>query len=321
MKLKALSHYQNDRDTRFGDCILLYDTTSLIVYDCGHLEHKKYIESFLKCNPNIKQVKVVVSHNDSDHTNGICVLLKWLSDNDYSVELYSHQYDKHLNAILDAVDDKRRKIESVKQSLQEEFNNIKDIINTAEQLNITLVEALPNTIVGEALIVGQTIEEFIEDAAKAIDNRESDMVETGYEKETVMNAVSIQIKCEIDKVGSILLCGDASPAYLKNLNEYDLIQLPHHGQLDDAKAIFDELGGDAYEKNYLISDNTGSSSNTGGSEELVLFMKEENYSEAYNTKNGIVDSANMMVKNIQVIERGNYLGDLDCIKEHNTGRN
>ena len=32
MKLKALSHYDNDMDTRFGDCILLYGETSLVVY-------------------------------------------------------------------------------------------------------------------------------------------------------------------------------------------------------------------------------------------------------------------------------------------------
>lgn len=36
MKLKALSKYDGDVDTRYGDCIMLYDDTSLIVYDCGH---------------------------------------------------------------------------------------------------------------------------------------------------------------------------------------------------------------------------------------------------------------------------------------------
>ena len=32
MKLKALSHYDEDTDTRFGDCILLYNSSTLIVY-------------------------------------------------------------------------------------------------------------------------------------------------------------------------------------------------------------------------------------------------------------------------------------------------
>jgi hypothetical protein len=35
MKLKALSHYNSDLDTRFGDCILVYNSVSLIVFDCG----------------------------------------------------------------------------------------------------------------------------------------------------------------------------------------------------------------------------------------------------------------------------------------------
>lgn len=33
MKLKALSNYDGDKSTRFGDCILIYDLTSMIVYD------------------------------------------------------------------------------------------------------------------------------------------------------------------------------------------------------------------------------------------------------------------------------------------------
>jgi hypothetical protein len=40
MKLRALSNYDNDRETRFGDCILLYDNGNLVIYDCGHSRHK-----------------------------------------------------------------------------------------------------------------------------------------------------------------------------------------------------------------------------------------------------------------------------------------
>ena len=71
MKLKALSHYKGDMDTRYGDCILLYDSTSLIVYDCGHARHAEEVENFLKANKAITQVHIVISHNDSDHTNGV----------------------------------------------------------------------------------------------------------------------------------------------------------------------------------------------------------------------------------------------------------
>lgn len=48
MKLKALSHYDNDMDTRFGDCILLYDETSLVVYDCGTRGTRRRLKHFWK---------------------------------------------------------------------------------------------------------------------------------------------------------------------------------------------------------------------------------------------------------------------------------
>ena len=52
MKLKALSNYDGDKSTRFGDCILIYDLTSMIVYDCGHGKHAEYVESSARvpCN-------------------------------------------------------------------------------------------------------------------------------------------------------------------------------------------------------------------------------------------------------------------------------
>ena len=50
MKLKAVSNYDGDKSTRFGDCILIYDLTSMIVYDCGHGKHAEYVESFLQKN-------------------------------------------------------------------------------------------------------------------------------------------------------------------------------------------------------------------------------------------------------------------------------
>ena len=52
MKLKALSHYDGDMDTRFGDCIMISNSTQLIVYDCGHEKHAEavgdFLETFLK---------------------------------------------------------------------------------------------------------------------------------------------------------------------------------------------------------------------------------------------------------------------------------
>jgi len=289
MKLKALSHYDGDLDTRFGDCILLYDdNTSLVVYDCGHTKHAEAVEAFLKKNSLISQVHIVVSHNDSDHTEGVCGLLDWLNvQSKYTVSVYSHQYLKHVDAILDKIDDGRRNRDSLKRSLLAEFDNIKKVIEAAQAYGFTTVEALSGTSVGNCTIVGPTIDEFTDVAAKAVDSRVDNNIGEGHAEETVMNAASVQLECKLDNAETILLCGDASPLYLHNLDSYNIIQLPHHGQLDDAQAIFEELD-DPDKKTFFISDNTGSGSTSGGSDNLVQYMKDEKYSPALNTKGGVV---------------------------------
>ena len=149
MKLRALSHYDGDKDTRFGDCILVYDNSSLIVYDCGHAKHAEYVESFLLANSSIVSVHIVVSHNDGDHTNGVCELLEWLSlRRQYTVRVYTHQYLKRVDNIINKVDDGRRNRESLKKALLAEFDNIKKIIEKTEELNYFSVEALKGTGVG-----------------------------------------------------------------------------------------------------------------------------------------------------------------------------
>ncbi len=317
MKLKALSHYDNDMDTRFGDCILLYGETSLVVYDCGHSRHTQEVESFLEKHRAIKTVDVVVSHNDSDHTAGVCELLNWLKDSGkYTVQVFTHQYLKYVDEILNKVDDRRRNRESLKKSLLEKFDHIKEIIETATDCGFDCVNAVPDTAVGTCTIVGPTEDEFIEVAAKAIDSRESDNIGEGDAQETVMNAASVQLKCTLSDEKTILLCGDASPDYLHELDSYVYIQLPHHGQLDDATAIFDALGGDAYKKQYLVSDNSGSGKTSGGSDNLVDFMKKEKYNAAHNTKNGVVElpllSAAGTLKSAG--KERVRLSDLDCVK-------
>lgn len=288
MELKALSNYDGDKDTRFGDCMLLHDDTSMIVYDCGHKKHTAAVEAFLQSKPLISQVHIVISHNDSDHTDGVCDLLNWLFDRKkYTVSIYTHQYLKHIDTILDKIDDGRRTRDSLKQALLAEFDNIKTIIETAQGLGFPAVEALSGTSVGNCTIVGPTVDEFTDVAAKAVDKRVSDNIGEGHAEETVMNAASVQLKCKLKNAETIVLCGDACPEYLHNLDSCDIIQLPHHGQLDDAKAIFEELK-DSYSKKYFISDNTGSGITSGGSDKLVQFMKEEFYDPALNTKNGVV---------------------------------
>ncbi len=235
MKLRALSHYDDDLNTRFGDCILLYSNDSLIIYDCGHSRHKDAVVDFLEKNSALTSVSIVVSHNDSDHTNGVVDLLDWLAGRvKYAVKVYTHQYLKHVDAILDKIDDGRRNRESLKQSLLAEFDNIKTIIETAQKHNIATIEALEGTNVSDAIITGPTIDEFTDVAAKAVDSRVNNNIGDGHAEETVMNAASVQLRCTLGSGTEALLCGDASPAYLHDLDEYDIIQLPHHGQLANA---------------------------------------------------------------------------------------
>ena len=134
----------------------------------------------------------------------------------------------------------------MKEALLAEFDHIKEIIEKAQALNFPAIEALNGTYVGNCIIVGPTVDEFTDVAAKAIDNRENDRIGEGCAEETVMNAASVQLKCSLDDGTTLLLCGDASPDYLKDLTTYDIIQLPHHGQKANATAIFQKLGGNAY---------------------------------------------------------------------------
>lgn len=288
MKLRALSHYGNDVNTRYGDCILLYDTFTLVVYDCGHTRHTQEIESFLEARAAISQVHIVVSHNDSDHTNGVVDLLDYLyrkrSTRNYQVTVYSSLYLKHADKVLALLDDDRRTSEATKQRILETFDKIAEIVETAQDYSFSIVDATTNTSVASCWIVGPTENEFVEVVAQAI---EDDSV-TDIEGETVMNAASVQLKCKLDSADMVLLCGDATPAYLHRLNSYQIIQLPHHGKLDSAKEIFEKIL-DPRAKAYLVSDNTGSGANSGGSDDLIRYMREEKFKPALNTKNGEVN--------------------------------
>lgn len=311
MRLLALSHYDGDTDTRFGDCILLISAKSLVIYDCGHSKHAEYVETLLKTLSDISDVHIVVSHNDSDHTNGICDLLKWLKcEGKYRVTVYTHQYLRHLDTILPKIKDGKGR-ERVKESLLAEFDNIKAIIKEAQYQDFETVEALIGTHLGDCVIVGPTVDEFTDVAAKAVDSRQSNNIGEGHAEETVMNAASVQLRCPLDNRKSILLCGDASPDFLKDLADYSIIQLPHHGQKDDAIAIFNKLGGQAYQKEFLISDNTGSALTSGGSDELVQYMKDEHYAAAFNTKRSYVEIPSLITASQKTSQGRRYLGDLD----------
>lgn len=315
MKLQALSYYQGDTKTRFGDCILVSDGKSLTIFDCGHNRHAEEVIGKLKSTSAITKVNIVVSHNDSDHTAGVCHLLDWLNEQGrYTVTIYTHQYLKHVDEILYKIDDGRRTRKSMEQALLDEFDNIQTIIEAAERYGFTTTEALKGIAVGTCTIVGPTTDQFIEVAAQAVDSRVSDAVAGEHTEETVMNAASIQLSGKLDDGQKFLLCGDAHPDYLECLGSYDVIQLPHHGQMADAQAVFKKLRdqqSDSYSKVFLISDNTGDGENSGGSDELVQWMKTRNYSLPKNTKNGVVRLPDTTASGVVSKPQGVRLGGLD----------
>lgn len=284
MKLKALSHYDGDMDTRFGDCIIISNSTQLIVYDCGHEKHAEAVGDFLRNNTFITEIYIIVSHNDSDHTNGVIPLMEYLSSEEYKVTLYTSLYLKHASKVEKLLDDGRRNKKSICNHILEIFNNIAEIVEKAQEYGFTVKNASKGAVLATAEIVGPLEDEFVEVVAKAIEEDGTGTING----ETVMNAASVQLKIRLDNQNIVLLCGDATPQYLKNLDSYDIIQFPHHGQYKDGVDILDCLGDASYSKKYLISDNTGSGKTSGGSAELVDYMKEENYEDAYNTLNGEV---------------------------------
>ena len=311
MKVKALSHYDGDKKTRFGDCILGIGNNKLLVYDCGHEQHAESVQEFLEKQTRISEISIVISHDDADHTNGVTALMDYLSNKDYAVTLYTSLYLKSVDEIQELLDDGRRKKSKTCEHILALFGNIEKIVTAAQEYGFSVVNALPETDVGLGTIVGPTEEEFVPVVAKAIEADGQGIIDG----ETIMNAASLQVSCMLDDGSVLLLCGDASPEYLHDLDSYDIIQLPHHGQLADAEAIWDKLD-DPHVKEYLISDNTGTGHNSGGSDKLTKKMKEDKFSPAHNTKDGVVELPTEKNNSQKSSGKGVRLGVLDCGPRH-----
>ncbi len=284
MKVRALSHYGGDSETRYGDCILIMNYSQLIIYDCGHDKHAEEIEYFLKEHSFINEIYIVISHNDSDHTDGVVSLIEYLSVHSYKTTVYTSLYLKYSSEVEKIINDGRRNQKSICDHILGLFDHIAEIVNTANACGFLVKDAIEGTIISDVDIVGPSKEEFIEVVAKAIEGDGDGTIDG----ETVMNAASVQLKVKLDNGYKLLLCGDASPQYLKNLDNYDVIQFPHHGQYKDGVSILEVLD-DPYTKVFLISDNTGSGNNSGGSKELVEYMKTEKYNSPHNTLNGVIN--------------------------------
>lgn len=241
----------DDPSKNNGDCILVDTGSELVIYDCGCEEHAKRVIEYMN-DRSYTKAKLVLSHNDADHFDGITYLI----DQDVLSEVYTLLLLKYKDELLDRVHDKRRTRESIAARIEEIYSNIYSLSG-----KVTLKDYFTCKNVASGLYIPGPDKEYALDAvAKRIDSRESDDID----KETIVNAVSTQLSVDFGGGKKLLLTGDSSFAAIENtIKTHSAIQLPHHGKLDQAEAIFEAKSNNTI---YFVSDNTGNSN--GGSDNL-----------------------------------------------------
>lgn len=274
--------YEDKEISNYGDCMLINTGNELVIYDCGSEEHADRVIEYMRKN-EYESAIVVLSHNDSDHFNGIRKLIEQKKVSIIVTTLLL----KYVDDILELIDDKRRAREKVKEQILERYNNI------AELSGENLRDIYDCDIIASGVkIIGPDKSYMLETVAKRLDGREGD----GVDGETAVNATSIQVSIEFDS-HKLLLCGDCSyPAIEDKVRDFDIIQLPHHGKSKQAEKIFEKKN-DQIKTVYLVSDNTGGSN--GGSDNL-----NEKGHIIHNTK----DSDDIIVPDIVSSKKTVYTG-------------
>lgn len=255
--------YDNSATTNYGDCILINTGNELIIYDCGHEAHADTVIDYMSKN-GFGKAKLILSHNDSDHFDGI---LKLLDEDKISV-IRTTLLLKYKDKILKKIDDGRKSRDSVAQQILTLYDNIAKLSGAP----LEDIYEHPESLCDEVSIVGPDFDYMIETVAKRLDGREGDT----KDGETAVNATSIQAKVKIGN-HSLLLCGDCSFSAIENIvRDYDAVQLPHHGKSKQAEKIFEKKSDQAFSV-YIVSDNTGNTN--GGSDNLIITGH-----RVYNTK-------------------------------------
>ena len=251
MKVKFLSaKYYSDPSKNNGDCILIDTGSELVVYDCGCEEHAQRVLNYMQ-QRGYQQVKVVLSHNDADHFDGI----PYLIERGAVSAVYTLLLLKYKDELLNRIGDGRLTRDSIARRIEEIYANIYSLSGS-----VTLKDMFEDTYVASGVTIFGPDKDYALDAvAKRIDGRESDNID----KETIVNAVSTQLSVAYGG-NKLLLTGDSSfPAIENAVRTHNAIQLPHHGKLDQAEEIFDAKNNSTI---YYVSDNTGDSN--GGSDDL-----------------------------------------------------
>lgn len=254
MKIKVLSSQQcEQKDVNNGDCFIIDNGKELVLYDCGCDEYAQYVIEYMKEN-GYEKVKVILSHNDDDHFKGIPTLVKYGKVYEITTVLLL----KYVDELIDIIDDGRKNRESIKRQITEIYDNIYQLSGN------NLQDAFEHIEIAEDIIISGPGKEYILNAAaKGLDTTESDRIDG----ETITNATSIHLSVKIlDKY--VLLTGDSTfeSVMQETVEDFKVIQLPHHGKKDTGEAIMEELK-KITDEVYIVSDNTGNSN--GGSNDLI----------------------------------------------------
>ena len=177
-------NYPDSARENYGDCILIKTDTDFIIYDCGHKEHADAVLAYMN-DHNIKSAKVVLSHNDSDHFDGIPTLL----DSGRITVIKTTLLLKYLDTILDRIDDGRVTRESIKDHILKEYDNIAKLSGAP----IDDIYEHPEDLCPGVSIVGPDFDYMVDTVAKRLDGREGDT----KDGETAVNATSIQLSIDI----------------------------------------------------------------------------------------------------------------------------
>ena len=256
----------NDPSKNNGDCILIDNGSELVVYDCGCEEHARRVLDYMRQH-DYRQAKVVLSHNDSDHFDGI----PYLIERGAVSAVYTLLLLKYKDELLERIDDGRLTRDSIARRIEEVYANIYSLGGS-----VALKDMFVDTNVASGITIFGPDKEYALDAvAKRIDNRESDNID----KETIVNAVSAQLSV-VSGGKKLLLTGDSSFAAIEDaVKTHNAIQLPHHGKLSQAEDIFAVKDNSTI---YYVSDNTGTSN--GGSADLRRMHPRGHV--IYNTQDG-----------------------------------
>lgn len=270
-----------------GDCILIDTNSELVIYDCGCEEHANRVIDYMDKH-HYSKAKLVLSHNDADHFDGIPYLIEAGKISD----VYTLLLLKYKDDLLEKINDKRITRDSLTRRISEIFANIYSLSG-----KVVLKDIFSDTFICNGIsIIGPDKEYALDAVAKRIDNRQGDTID----KETIVNAVSTQVKVIVG-TKNLLLCGDSSYEAIKNkLSGFSLIQLPHHGQKEQADRIFEQKGSVGI--TYYVSDNTGNSN--GGSDDLPV--------QGYNIKNTLKGDQECSSNSVGLINapvRSYYRGD------------